>query len=203
MSESLLPPSATSEEVAIDLATARVGDVPTPVRTMWNADTCAANLLPWLAWAFSVDEWDVTWSDVQKRSAIKASYDIHRRKGTIGAVRRALTSLGLTSEVVEWFDEVSASEPYTFRIILGVGQDGVGLEPLAKVIGVVNAAKNLRSHLVGIEVVVETQGEAFFAGFTAVGNEITVEPWAPSEAGIMTEDGLGILTEDGKLLITE
>lgn len=203
MSDSLLPPNATAGEIALDESTARVGGVPTPVRTMWNADTCPAPLLPWLAWAFSVDEWDATWTDAQKRAAVKASYEVHRRKGTIGAVRRALDALGLELTIVEWFEDTPVGDPYTFRLSLGVELAGATQEQLAKIIRVVDAAKNLRSHLASIDLSLTSNGVGYFAGVTLSGHEITIEPWAPSEAGVLTEDGMGILTEDGALLITE
>jgi phage tail P2-like protein len=203
VSDTLLPPNASSEEVALDLSVARVGDVPTPVRSMWNADTCAADLLPWLAWAFSVDEWNVNWTEAQKRAVVKSSYEVHRRKGTIGAVRRALESLGLTIDVVEWFQEEPPGDPYTFRVAVTADQSGADQAGLEKAIALVMANKNLRSHLASIDLLVNTAGGIFFAGVAMIGNEITVGPQTPSEAGFLTEGGSGILTEDDAQLITE
>ena len=53
---SLLPHNASPQERAIEAATARLADVPVPLRDLWNPETCPAELLPWLAWAFGVDE---------------------------------------------------------------------------------------------------------------------------------------------------
>lgn len=203
MSDSLLPPNATQAERAIEGATARVGDVPTPARTVWDPATCPADLLPWLAWAFSVDNWETDWTEAQKRSAIAASYAVHRTKGTIGAVRRALNALGLGVQIVEWFEEDPPGDPYTFRVSLNVDQGEVSQESLRKALAVIYAAKNLRSHLANIDVIVESIADVVFAGVSLSGHEITIEPWIPSEAGVLTESGRGILTEDGKLLITE
>lgn len=33
---------------------------PVSIRELWNPDTCPANLLPWLAWSFSVDRWMIS-----------------------------------------------------------------------------------------------------------------------------------------------
>ena len=85
----LLPINATPAERAISLAIERHAQVPIRVREMWNPDSCPENLLAWMAWAFGVDEWDVNWTDIQKRSVIKRSVVVHRYKGTIGAVRDA------------------------------------------------------------------------------------------------------------------
>ena len=100
---SLLPPNAT----ALEKRTAASGFV-TPsgiVPTLWNPDTCPATLLPWLAWAESVDEWDDAWAEQRKRDVIKVSRAIHRMKGTPAAIRRALTALGQPdAELIERFD---------------------------------------------------------------------------------------------------
>ncbi|HKY46149.1 MAG TPA: phage tail protein I [Pyrinomonadaceae bacterium] len=176
MSDSLLPPNATTGERALEGATARIGDVPTPARTMWNPETCPEELLPWLAWAFSVDEWDVTWSVTQKRSAIAAAYTVQRQKGTIGAVKRALEALGLGLEIIEWFQESPPGPPYTFRVSIGVDQGGAGQEQLEKLISVVNSAKNLRSHLLSVDLAVTTTATIYFAAVTIGGHEITIKP---------------------------
>lgn len=91
---SLLPPNANSHEHALDDATARVGEVPVELVKLWNAETCPANLLPWLAWALSVDEWDETWTEAQKRATVAASYEVHSHKGTPTAIISALQALG-------------------------------------------------------------------------------------------------------------
>jgi phage tail P2-like protein len=90
----LLPPSATAQERALDLATARVGEVPVRVRDVWNPDTCPAHMLPWLAWAFSVDEWDATWTEAVKREVIRSAIQVQRKKGTVWAIKRAISSAG-------------------------------------------------------------------------------------------------------------
>lgn len=115
----LLPPNATRQERAISLAADRAVDV--PVRNLWNPQTCPEGILPWLAWALSVDEWNAAWPVDQKRSAIAASIETHRRKGTIGALRRALQSLGYEVEIDE-----KTGEAYTFRLLFKVGEGSAG-----------------------------------------------------------------------------
>lgn len=68
--------------------------LPVPMRPLWNADTCPLSLLPWLAWAWRVEEWDETWSEFQKRQAVKDALMIHRRKGTLWAIKRVLANHG-------------------------------------------------------------------------------------------------------------
>ena len=94
MTETLLPPNASELERAMESVTARLGQVPLPIRALWDADTCPAHLLPWLAWAFSVDEWDPDWPEAAKRASIRDAARIQRHKGTVWAIRRVLANAG-------------------------------------------------------------------------------------------------------------
>lgn len=98
----LLPDNATPQEVALDRATGRIGAVPVDVRLTWNPQTCPPAILPWLAWALSVDEWQPEWPVEQKRAVIAASVGVHRRKGTRTAVVEALQAAGYgDAELIE------------------------------------------------------------------------------------------------------
>lgn len=174
MSDHLLPINATEGERAMATTIARVSDVPVPARFMWSPQTCPVALLPWLAWAFSVDEWDTGWTEQQKRAAIAAAYVVQRQKGTIGAVRRALGALGLEINIVEWFQETPEAAPYTFRIALGSGSEGAPQDKLLKLLAVLNSAKNLRSHLRSIDLQVSSKAELYFAAVTMIGSEIEI-----------------------------
>lgn len=100
--ETLLPPNATPLDRAIERATAPLGDIPVPIDTVWDPYACPAELLPWLAWAVSVDVWDSTWSERTKRDVIAASYDVHRHKGSVWSVKAAIRAAGFeTPTVVE------------------------------------------------------------------------------------------------------
>lgn len=104
MSETLLPDNATAQEIALDLATSRIGDVAVDIRAVMNPQACPAHLLPWLAWALSVDEWDAEWTEETKRAAVAASVGVHRRKGTRAAVRAAIAAAGYgDADLVERF----------------------------------------------------------------------------------------------------
>lgn len=178
----LLPANATAQERAISDAIERAGSVPVVVREVWDADTCPANMLAWLAWAFSVDEWDPAWTDAQKRGAIKASISVHQHKGTIGAVRQALAGLFYDVRVQEWFNQLPAGDPYTFRILLGVNQVGAEQSAFASLINVLERTKNLRSHLDKIELIVTTPAGPTLAAFTNMGSEIVCHYELPALA---------------------
>lgn len=95
----LLPPSATRLEhlTAVTLTYNLTPEVITSTRF---ADTCPAPLLPWLAWARSVDWWELAESEDQQRALIKASYRLHQRKGTPWAIKEALNVLGFGDSTI-------------------------------------------------------------------------------------------------------
>lgn len=170
----LLPSNATAPERALSLAIARQGDVPIRVREMWSADSCPENLLAWLAWAFGVDEWDTGWTDIQKRAVIKRSVEVHRHKGTIGAVRDALGALIVDSRVQEWFNQTPSASAYTFRVLLDISQDGVPQSAINAIAAVIDRTKNLRSHLDRVELYVKSNAPTFLAAVGSVGSDIVI-----------------------------
>ncbi|MBU70861.1 MAG: phage tail protein I [Spongiibacter sp.] len=175
---SLLPKNASDFELALEAVTARIGEVPVVMREVWNPETCPYALLPWLASAASVDAWDANWTDAQKRAAIKASLAVHRRKGSIGAVKRALNAIGLGVKVQEWFNQDPAGDPYTFNLIFETDQTGIRFEDIDKILAVVDSAKSLRSHLNEIIPIVISRNQPAFATASNSGHEVTVNQYA-------------------------
>ncbi|TMP83758.1 phage tail protein I [Pseudoalteromonas phenolica] len=91
----------------------------------WDPLRCPVTLLPWLAWSLSVDDWDESWTEETKRAMIANSVKVHKHKGTVGAVKKALSALGLQIDFFEWFEDVDdvylapyhSREPNTFIFI--------------------------------------------------------------------------------------
>lgn len=94
MTAALLPPNATVAERALAGAAALAIDLPVEIAAVWDPARCPVALLPWLAWTFSVDEWEAGWPEDRQRAVIAASIEIHRHKGSLWSVRRALEVLG-------------------------------------------------------------------------------------------------------------
>ena len=91
---SLLPPNATALEQRLAQVLGTVDDIPVPLRTLWNADTCPLALLPWLAWQLSIDAWKSYWPESVKRERVRQALAIQRRKGTVESVRSVVESFG-------------------------------------------------------------------------------------------------------------
>lgn len=98
--DALLPPNQTELEGATGQAM-QASVSPAVLRTLWNPWTCPAHLLPWLAWALSVDEWDDSWQEHTRRQVIAQSLDVHRAKGSVASVRRALAAAGYPYAVLD------------------------------------------------------------------------------------------------------
>lgn len=177
----LLPPNATDQERALDLSTARLADVPVLVREAWNPDTCPAELLPWLAWAFSVDEWQNDWTEAEKRGVIRDALYVHKHKGTLGALKAAVAPLGYIIRIVEWFQESPPGVPYTFRLEVGVTDKGVNETIYQQLERLINTYKNVRSQMLALTIKGETKGTAYFAAGMMSGVETTVYPYVAED----------------------
>lgn len=172
----LLPPNATALERSLDLLFAQIEDINVPLRDLWNPETCPSPLLPWLAWAYSVDEWGSEWGDAQKRQAIATSIDVHKHKGTIGAIQNALASIGVELSVMEWFNRVPKGDPYTFEVVINAREAPVSQLNMESIIRLVDATKNARSQLTKINTGSTTKSKMYIAAASVVGVEMEVLP---------------------------
>ena len=174
--QQLLPGNATSVERQAAQALAQIQRVPIPLRQLCNPDTCPVDLLPYLAWAFSVDRWDSRWTEAAKRAAIRSSHYIHSRKGTIGALRRVVEPLGYLIEIVEWWQTFPEGVPGTFALKVGVLETGITEEMYQELTFLIDDAKPRSRYLTGLAISLETTGSLnLFAGLYE-GEEIDVYP---------------------------
>lgn len=88
--KSLLPPNASKLLRDLEKTGSRLSFLEILNRYLRNPEKCPEHLLPWLGWALSVDVWNETWAESIRRNVIKASISVHRHKGTLGALKRAL-----------------------------------------------------------------------------------------------------------------
>lgn len=174
--QQLLPGNSTPLERQAAQALAQIQRVPIPLRQLCNPETCPIDLLPYLAWAFSVDRWDIKWPESAKRSAIRSSHFVHSRKGTIGALRRVVEPLGYLIEVMEWWETVPEGVPATFALKLGVLNTGITEEMYQELEWLIDDAKPLTRHLTGLAISLETHGAMHIGVAVYDGDEIDVYP---------------------------
>lgn len=174
--ESLLPPNATSLLKDLEAVFGDAIDLPTLNRFVNNPDEAPANILPWLAWAVSVDDWSDGWSEEVRRNVIKASIEVHRRKGTIGALKKALQAFNYTNVIVEeWFDY--GADPYFFRVFFDVIEPGFDVSILPQVQKVIESTKNARSHLESLRAYLSAEMGLVNIGSMIISKEVTsLEP---------------------------
>lgn len=113
-----------------------------------NIDRLTGAQLDHLATQYDVTVWRDSWSDELKRSVLKTAISEKRKKGTIGAVKEALSSISSAASIVEWWQEAPKGAPHTFKIYATQANiEGVIPSELQEdLISLINDAKPLRSH---------------------------------------------------------
>ncbi|KAA0014432.1 phage tail protein I [Billgrantia pellis] len=183
-SHSLLPPNATPLERAAAEALAEIQRVPVMLRQLWNPYTCPSKLLPYLAWAFSVDRWDPAWSTAAKRDVIATSFYVHRKKGTISALRRVVEPLGYLLEVTEWWETNPMGTPGTFALKIGVLDTGITDEMYTELERLIDDAKPLTRHITGLDLAGESKGIVYLAATVYDGDVTAVLPFVAAETEV-------------------
>ena len=150
---SILPPNRTRLEETLERAVSIVRPDLSPLPKLMNGETCPEHLLPWLAWALSVDVWDARWPVDLRRAAVSGAVSLHRQKGTRASVTRALAALGISVALSEWFEHGGA--PFTFRVVAKPEIDLIGdatipflsLELRHQVARILDQVKPVRAHV--------------------------------------------------------
>ena len=174
MNNSLLPPSSTAWMRSAESASVRLSAITVALRTLWTPTACPVDLLPYLAWALSVDRWDKNWPAEKKIASIQQSYWLHRRKGTRAAVRRVIEDMGFSATFAEWFDV--GDEPGTFRLEIDVNEVGLTSKTLDELNRLIDGARPVSRHISQLTLSTSTRGTAFVGAAIVEGGIITVYP---------------------------
>lgn len=166
----LLPINATPQERALSESVERAAHIAAPVKHLWNPQKCPLDVLPWLAWSLSVDEWNPEWNETQKRDAISNAIEIHRQKGTIGALKKALEALGYETEIDE-----NTGAAYTFRLLIDAS-NGITESVYQEAEAIANRTKNVRSHLDQVTGFSKSAGSVTILTATVDGEETQISP---------------------------
>lgn len=207
----LLPPNATRFERAFEAGSGAALDaVPLPIRDLWNPATCPMAILPFLAWGVSIDFWDSSWTEAQKRAAVAAAIEDQRRKGTPASLRTVLDRFDPMIGLTEWFEDRENLAPHTFRLELPLAAETAADYDEALVAALLRdiaAVKPLRSHMLAVHRLVAQAegylvGGAQVAGFSRLQADADLaEPNNPVwETYLQTEIGEPIQAPDGEIL---
>jgi len=168
----LLPPNASTLLRDLEEIFGDSFDLPTLNRYVVNPDLAPAHILPWLAWALSVDDWSDSWPEQIRRNVIKASVEVHRKKGTIGALKKALQAFNYENvKVEEWFEY--GADPYFFRVFFDVTEPGFDVNILPQVQKVIESTKNARSHLESLRAYLSAEMGLVSIGSIIISKEVT------------------------------
>lgn len=193
MSSSLLPPGSSALERRLAQACSGISDLNVPLRDLWNPWKCPAGFLPYLAWAFSVDSWDESWSEQEKRTVISESFRLHQRKGTIEAIRRVVEKMGYSFSIAEWWEV--ADPAGTFRLEVDVNDIGITSRILDELTRLVNDAKPVSRHMAQFNISTKVQGNIYVGSTLCGGDIISIYPedFEPEEKitynGVIFHDG--------------
>lgn len=170
----LLPNNSTPLERAASETLAEIQRVQIPLRTLWDPYTCPAKLLPYLAWAYSVDRWDANWSEAAKREVIATSFYVHKKKGTISALRRVIEPFGFVLKVDEWWQMEPEGTPGTFAMDISVEEEGITERTFEEMERLIADAKPASRHLVGLVIKLTSRGMVYIGATEYSGDELTV-----------------------------
>ncbi|UTX61605.1 phage tail protein I [Klebsiella michiganensis] len=193
MNNLLLPPSASAWMRGAEAATAKLSGITVAIRTLWTPTACPVDLLPYLAWALSVDRWDKNWPAEKKIASIQRSYWLHRRKGTPGAVRRVIEDMGFSATLAEWFE--IGNEPGTFQIEVNVNEVGLTSRTLDELNRLINDAKPVSRHISQMSIATHVTGFIYTGAALYGGDIISIYPeeYEPDDSlfynGMVFHDG--------------
>lgn len=169
------PSSKTELEHA--LSRSQIYPLPHPVRDLWNPQTCPAHLLPYLAWARSVDYWSDEWPEQVKRDVVAAAFYNHKHKGTIAALEGVAAIFGLEIKITEWWETSPQGVPGTFKIAALSENAVIGESEFKELVRLFSETKPLSRHIGSLAVGAITRGSLKSVAATLRADIITVYPY--------------------------
>lgn len=172
MADDAMAAAATAAQVQL-VAVSRLMD---NVAIWARLDALTEPMLSTLAWQLHVDDfegWSLAETDDQKRALIRESLLIHRYKGTRWSLERMFALLGMSGTVSEWFEY--GGDPYRFRVDLALTRATDAVFP-DKVLNLIDALKNVRSHLDQLRIVPTVTGGPKVASVSWAAAAVTVRP---------------------------
>lgn len=86
------------------------------IQDFWHTDKCRTDLLPYLAGQLGIDFWDSQLLEATQRGLCQNAFTLNKHRGTIGALKLALSFLDIVILVREWFQY--GGEPGTGKIMV-------------------------------------------------------------------------------------
>lgn len=195
--QSVLPPNASRLERDIEQVIAASVDLPLDIAALWDPMRCPVSLLPWLAWAYSVDQWLDSWPEPVKRQVVNDAFEVHRRKGTPFAVQQALNSLGIKTNIVEWWERGGSNQPGTMKVLAlvndNISSDNDGLITANMLSMVTQAIINAKRGSIHFDVELGIAFEESFAVAAGISPSVGLADIDADANGIRPDDSAAVL----------
>ncbi|SHN77171.1 phage tail protein I [Desulfitobacterium chlororespirans] len=181
----LLPDSLTKDAFLVALAEAVEIELKELYReaemisNFYDVNRLPEILLNFVAHQKHVDFYDNALPIETKRRLVKESPYLHRIKGTPRAIEKAASTIFGRSKIDEWFDY--NGDPFCFRISVESDKHGASEAELISLDKLINAYKNVRSHLDKISIYLASQGGMNFAGCALAGEHTIIYPWSTTK----------------------
>lgn len=180
-SASLLPQSEDYKLKAIDLAyetrVAKLKQELQVISTLAHPKKADEKYLPYLAHSHQVDFWSNELTLDEKRAIIDFSINLHRKKGTLFAVKEVLKRLSIEVKFYEWQEYEGL--PYHFKIDVDFLNRPIEDKDLKLIEEFVEIYKNTKSILELIRIRLKTNLKHRYASATMQGESIKVYPYQP------------------------
>lgn len=111
-------------------------------------DTLTSEQLDHMAAAWDASVWRQSWPIQIKRNILHNVIIEKRKRGTLGAVKKAIETIASFTSLTEWWQETPKGTPHTFKVIASLNRyDGVLESDLQEdLFGLIDDAKPVRSH---------------------------------------------------------
>lgn len=111
-------------------------------------DSLTSEQLDHMAAAWDASVWRQSWPIQIKRSVLNNVILEKRKRGTLGAVKKAIETIGSYTNITEWWQETPKGTPHTFKVIASLNNyEGVLESDLQEdLFGLIDDAKPVRSH---------------------------------------------------------
>ncbi|MDM1022072.1 phage tail protein I [Acinetobacter sp. VNK23] len=169
----LLPPNSTELELKTSQILANTTELPVDIKKLVKPQEIPSQFIPHLAWQNSVDRWNRLWTDDFKRNQIQIAFDLHRRKGTVSALRSVVHSFGFDMSITEWWHQANAT-PGTFFLDIEMNGQSFEETDYNTFIDLLNDNKPLTRHLTHINFKAETIHTKLHLFSSMYGGDITV-----------------------------
>ena len=188
VNKTLLPPTATKLEK--NLSQTITCEPPIPLRSLWDPQTCPYELLPYLAWQYSVDRWDEKWSEQIKRKVIAEAFEIHKFKGTKESIRRAVEPFGFLIKIIEWWQ--NNQTPGSFALEIGVSDTGITEEYYNELSRIIDDVKPVSRQLSNLVIQLISKGFLPIGASSYDGNALDIYPYIAESVTTQYENHFGI-----------